>query len=55
MHTLTLSDQHLHVIAAALAELPYRIAAPIVDEINRQVTAAMDASEVATAPETPRM
>ena len=35
--TLTLSDQHLNIIGAALVELPYRVVAPVVEEINRQV------------------
>ena len=37
MHTLTLTDQHLQIIGAALAELPYRLAAPVLEEINRQI------------------
>ena len=36
--TLTLTDQQLQIIGAALVELPYRMVAPVVEEINRQVT-----------------
>lgn len=39
MHTLTLTDQQLQIIGAALAELPYRISAPLMAEIERQITA----------------
>ena len=39
MHTLTLTDQQLQIIGAALSELPYRVAAPVVAEINRQIAA----------------
>ena len=37
--TLTLTDQHLQIIGAALAEMPYRVAAPVLDEINKQIVA----------------
>lgn len=37
MHNLTLSDQYLNIIGAALGELPYRVVAPVVEEINRQI------------------
>ena len=39
MITLTLTDQQLQIIGAALAEMPYRVAAPVMDEINRQIAA----------------
>lgn len=39
MVTLILTDQHLQIIGAALAEMPYRVAAPVMDEINRQIAA----------------
>lgn len=44
MHTLTLSDAHLAVISAALAEMPLRLALPVVEEINRQIKAAREKS-----------
>lgn len=43
--TLTLTDQHLQIIGAALAELPYRVAAPVMDEINRQIAAQHEAGD----------
>lgn len=39
MTTLTLTDQQLQIIGAALAELPYRVAAPVMEEIRRQIEA----------------
>ena len=39
MVTLSLTDRHLQIIGAALAELPYRVAAPVMDEINKQIAA----------------
>lgn len=39
MITLTLTDQQLQIIGAALSEMPYRVAAPVLDEINRQIAA----------------
>lgn len=44
---LTLTDQHLQIIGAALAELPYRVAAPVMDEINTQIAAQQPKSEAA--------
>lgn len=34
---LDLTQEQLHIIGAALAELPYRVAAPVLAEINRQI------------------
>ena len=39
---LDLSEEHLHVIGAALAELPYKVAAPVIMEMNRQIMAQME-------------
>ena len=36
---LKLTEDHLRIIGAALAELPYRVAAPVLAEINRQIAA----------------
>lgn len=38
-HTLTLTVAELQVIDAALQELPYRVAAPVVASINAQLAA----------------
>lgn len=48
MTTLTLTDQQLQIIGAALSELPYRVAAPVIAEINRQIAAQQE--EAASAP-----
>lgn len=47
-YTLTLSEQQLQIIGAALAEMPYRVAAPVLDEINRQIAAAASKKPDAT-------
>lgn len=39
-YTLELTDDHLAVIDKALQEMPMRLAAPVVLEINRQIQAA---------------
>ena len=39
MTTLTLTDQQLQIIGAALSELPYRICAPLIADIERQIMA----------------
>ena len=36
-HTIKLTAQQLQVISAGLCEMPYRMAAPVVDAINRQI------------------
>lgn len=51
MHTLTLTDEQLQIIGAALAELPYRIAAPVLAEINRQIAAQAEVSEPQPRPD----
>ncbi|MEB2410327.1 hypothetical protein QMN27_17060 [Enterobacter asburiae] len=35
--TLDFNHQHLSVISDALINLPYRIAAPVIDSINMQI------------------
>lgn len=35
--TISFTVEDLHVIDAALAEMPYRIATPIINKINRQL------------------
>lgn len=36
-YTLTLTQQQLNAIAAGLSELPFKLAAPVVAEINKQI------------------
>lgn len=35
--TLEFNSQQLSVISDALVNLPYRVSAPVIDEINRQI------------------
>jgi hypothetical protein len=39
---LKLTPEQLQVISAALSEMPYRLAAPLIDEINRQLRQQQD-------------
>ena len=39
--TVVLSAQQLHVVAAALSELPYKVARPVIDAIDQQVQAQL--------------
>jgi hypothetical protein len=48
--TLQLTDAELQVIAAALGNVPYRQAAPVLQSLGRQVEAQQQA---ANAPELP--
>jgi hypothetical protein len=37
-YTLTLTQEQLQVVAAGLSELPFKHSAPVVAEINKQVS-----------------
>lgn len=41
-YTLKLSDQHMQVLNAALVEMPFRVASPVIQEINRQIQASKE-------------
>jgi hypothetical protein len=43
--TLTVTPQSLRIIGEGLMELPYRISAPIIAELNRQVVAQQKTAE----------
>ena len=45
--TIVLNKKMLGVLDAALSEMPYRVAAPVVAELNRQI-----AEQIAQKPET---
>lgn len=47
MHTLKLTDQQMRVINAALIEMPYRLAAPVIQAINEQISAASPDADAA--------
>jgi hypothetical protein len=54
MYQLNLNKQGMDVIVAGLAELPYKLAKPVLDECMRQFMAQEAAAEqAATAPEPP--
>jgi hypothetical protein len=36
-HLIKLNSGQLQIISAALCEIPYRMAAPIIDSINKQI------------------
>ena len=36
-HTIKLSDAHLGIVGAALAELPFKVAAPVINVIQAQI------------------
>ena len=37
--TLTLSEQDMQVLTAAIGEMPFKLAAPLVNKINQQIMA----------------
>lgn len=37
MHKIELSDDHLNIVGAALAELPFKIAQPVMVAIQKQL------------------
>lgn len=36
-YTVTIDENDLQVLSAALIELPYKISAPLIDKLNRQI------------------
>lgn len=48
---VSLTEEHLRVIAAALNELPYRMARPTMKELEEQVEPQREAAEKAAARE----
>ena len=49
-YTLTLTQEQLQIIAAALGELPMKHAAPIVQEINKQIAGQIKPQAVPAKP-----
>lgn len=37
MYTITLTPEQLQIIDRVLSEVPYRVAAPLIADINRQI------------------
>lgn len=50
-YTLKFTEQEMGVLSAALVELPFKIAAPLIDRLNRQI-AAQQAVKPASKQET---
>jgi hypothetical protein len=48
--TLTLTQEQLQVLNAALGEIPYRVAAPLIGSINSQIQRQFDQREDDDAP-----
>ena len=45
MHTIKLTDEQISIVMAALSELPWRVANPIMAEIDGQVKAQQGETE----------
>ncbi|WP_189605703.1 hypothetical protein [Mesorhizobium sp. M4B.F.Ca.ET.017.02.2.1] len=39
MHKIELTDEQMNIIGSALADLPYKVAAPVINAIQIQLTA----------------
>lgn len=51
---IELSPEHIQIIASALGELPFKVAAPVLNHLQAQMNAAMTALAVQPpAPEAP--
>lgn len=48
-YIIRLSEQDFPALSAALGELPYRVAAPLVEKINRQIAEQRKKEEPASA------
>jgi hypothetical protein len=48
--TLTLTQEQLHILNAALGDVPYRVAAPLIASINSQIQRQFDQREDDDAP-----
>lgn len=49
-HTIKLTDEQLGIVGAALAELPFRIAQPVLAVIQDQLSTAASQRQDASAP-----
>ena len=36
-YSITLTEQELGILSAALVELPFKVSAPLINKINRQI------------------
>ncbi|MDR3736090.1 MAG: hypothetical protein P4L10_11205 [Acidobacteriaceae bacterium] len=44
-YTLVLTQEQLNILGAGLGELPFKVSAPVAQEINRQIAEAMKPAE----------
>lgn len=51
-YTLRLTDEDLSHISMALQDVPFRVAAPLIQKINAQLTAAREAAAADDPPAT---
>jgi hypothetical protein len=49
-YTLTLTEQHIHTLAAGLAELPYKIAQPVLIHIQAQLDTQLGTTKLGPEP-----
>ena len=42
VHKIELTQRNLEIVMGALSELPFKISAPVISDINRQLTQAPD-------------
>jgi len=52
MYTLHLTPQQLQIIGSALGELPYKVVAALVEEMNRQIKDQEDKANVGVPEQT---
>lgn len=50
-YSITLNDQELNILSAALVELPFKVAAPLVAKINQQIAKQQSPVEAPQAKE----
>ena len=41
-YTVTIDEKDLAVLSMALVELPFKVAAPLIDKLNRQIAEQVD-------------
>lgn len=51
MHVLKFTDAQMQVLSQALVELPFKVAAPLINSINEQIAEAQGKNEEKSVPE----
>ena len=49
-YSIKLTEQELNILSAALVELPFKVAAPLVAKINQQITVQQKENEQKPVP-----